>query len=108
MVIKHSDLTTKQEDSTIMAYFFGLEHDIDKTILRYIFQNNNIINRDRLYNYLCLKNHICSEQRFMQRMTSLKKFKILTEFRKYNTTFYQLDKKFLSEIKKEHKTIKTL
>ena len=76
---------------------FGIEDALERTILRYVYQNGNCVNTSQLILYIVYKNSFCTEQRLWKRLWSLESFGYLKKFEAYGTTFYELDKDLLSK-----------
>ncbi len=92
MKIKYDELSIEDKTDYFLAFFLGMDNDIDKVILKYVYKNRNIVSYAQLENYIVYKQDLCSGHRLSMRLKSLIDYKFLRKFDKHNNTFYEIIK----------------
>jgi hypothetical protein len=63
---------------------------IERTIMRFIYNNRNVVSYEKILIHIVYKNLFCTEQRLRHRLDSLVKFGYLNKFEVHGTIFYEI------------------
>lgn len=94
------DLSSEKMKSFIdkqLAFLFGLDNQVDKEIMRYIYRLQTV-SLAQLILYISHEKEYCSERRLMSRLKSLHEYGYINKFEAYNNVFYQV---IIERLKKE-------
>jgi hypothetical protein len=75
-IINYND-TISQSTDEVLAFMFGVEDALERTILRYIYRAGNkerCASYFQILNYIVTRNGYCNEGRLRKRLDSLTKF----------------------------------
>jgi hypothetical protein len=83
-----------------MAFMFGLDDDVEKVIIRFLFDKKCWVSFQEIKCFAIDKSWICHNQSTLsRRLTSLTNFKIIDRRTEHdNKTFYRINENFIQEL----------